>query len=937
MSKQYYVDNKPGSGASSSGKEPIPVTAKVAYIDDQPYEIKDGETIISLMRRNFGKTVVPTLCDAPNLDPFGSCRVCSVDVALTKGGPAKAMASCHTPVMPGSYIYPESDRIQKLRKNIIELVLTDHPLDCLTCEVNNNCELQTVAARVGIRDVRYPEGKNHLYKKEEKDHSHAYMTSDFSKCINCYRCVRACDEVQGQFVLSMGGRGFDSHIIKGIEQNFEQSDCVSCGACAQACPTSAISDIFESKSIQVDEKIRTVCTYCGVGCNLEVAVKGGKVKSIQAPYESETNQGHTCLKGRFAFSFYNHPERLTSPLLKKNGEFVEVGWDEAYDYIASEMHRIKAKYGPDSIGAISSARGTNEENYLLQKFQRVVIGTNNIDSCARVCHSPTALGMQRTFGTGAATNSIKDIKKADCIMVIGANPTSGHPVTGAKIKQFAVSGKPSIVIDPRRTELAKYATYHLQLRPGTNVAVLNMMLYYIIVEGLEDKGFIETRTEGYEDFKQNILNLNIEEMEKISGVDRELVRKAAIAYASAPNAMSFHGLGVTEHSQGTFAIMQITDLAMITGNIGRPGVGVNPLRGQNNVQGAADMGCQPHQGAGYYDVTDPVYHKKYEEFYDAKLPNYVGLKTPQMYQAALDGKLKAMWSIGEDMAQTDPNTHHVKAAIAQLELFVVQELFMTETAKLAHVVLPASSFLEKEGTFTNGERRIQKVNKVVEPIRGTKSDGQIIVEVMNRMGYPQPEYSAESVLEEVSRIVPFFEGVKWSELGTNGKQWPVNKDGVGTDILHVGTFKRGLGKFVYNDWKESEEIVKNGKEFPYIITTNRELEHYNCGTMTRRTNNAKIVTVDVLLINPADAAKHNIVEGDMVCVESARGKIDVMAHVTDEVKPGVLSSTFHFPEIAMNNITSSECDSQALCPEYKVVACNIRKSKGEYKNMKVMA
>ena len=925
MSKQYYVESKSGAGSGQ-----VMTDTKVAYIDDQAYPIKDGETILAFLKRNFGKDYIPTLCDAPNLQPFGSCRVCSVDVALKQDGPVKAMASCHTPVTVGTYIYPHSDRVQKLRKNIIELVLTDHPLDCLTCEVNNNCELQAVAAKVGVRDVRYPEGKNHLDRT--KDLSHPYMTSDMSKCINCFRCVRACDEVQGQFVLSMAGRGFDSHIVKGAETTFNLSDCVSCGACAQACPTSAISDIFESKSIQVDKKVRTVCTYCGVGCNLEVAVKGGKIKSIQAPYSAEANGGHTCLKGRYAFSFYNHADRLRSPMIKRNGEFVAVSWDEAYDFIADKLTEIKAKYGADSIGGVSSARGTNEENYLMQKFIRAVMGTNNIDSCARVCHSPTALGMQKSFGTGAATNSIKDLKLTDCILVIGANPTDGHPVTGAKLKQIAMSGKTSIVIDPRRTELAKYATYHLQLRPGTNMAVLNMMLYYIISEGMEDKDFIASRTEGYEEFKQEILSQDIDELERVSGVDRKLVRDAAIAYAKAPNAMEFHGLGVTEHSQGTFTIMMITSLAMITGNIGRPGVGVNPLRGQNNVQGAADMGCQPHQGAGYLDVTDPVYHKKYEEFYNAKLPNYSGFKTPQMYDAAKAGKLKAMWVVGEDMAQTDPNTIHVKEAIANLELFVVQELFMTETAKLATVILPAASFLEKSGTFTSGERRIQRVNAVVAPIAGTKSDGQIMVDIMNRMGYSQPAvYDPEWVLEEIAQIVPFFEGVKWNELGENGKQWPVLKDGKGTDILHTETFKRGKGKFIHNRYKKSMELEHHEKEYPYIITTNRELEHYNCGAMTRRTRNVMILTDDVLLINPADAEKHLIKDGDMVCVESPRGKVDIKAKITDEVKPGILSSTFHFPEIMLNNITSSVADSEALCPEYKVVACNIRKSKGEFK------
>lgn len=917
--------SRPTSAIENSTK----VKTKIAYINDTPFTFIPGETILTFVRRNLGENLVPTLCDAPNLDPFGSCRICSVDVALVQNGNAKAMASCHTPVLENSFIYPTSGRIQKLRKNIIELVLTDHPLDCLTCEVNNNCELQTVAAQVGVRDVRYPEGKNHVDRK--KDLSHPYMTSDMSKCINCFRCVRACDEVQGQFVLSMAGRGFDSHIVKGSNQSFFESDCVSCGACAQACPTSAISDVFESKSIVATEKTRTICTYCGVGCNLEVSAVQGEIKSIQAPFDAKVNSGHTCLKGRYAFKFYNHKERLRSPLIKKDGEFVEATWDEAYDFIASKLKEIKTNYGADAIGGISSARCTNEENYLMQKFIRTVIGTNNIDSCARVCHSPTALGMQRTFGTGAATNSVVDLKYTDAIMVIGANPTEGHPVTGAKMKQFAMKGKTSIVIDPRRTEMAKYATYHLQTKPGTNVAILNMMLYYIIQENAEDKSFIENRTEGYADFKQHVLSMDMNELEAITGVDKELVRKAALAYASAPNAMSFHGLGVTEHSQGTFTVMLIADLAMITGNIGRRGVGVNPLRGQNNVQGAADMGCQPHQGAGYFDVTNAEYHAKYENFYGVKLPNYVGLKIPQMYDAAIDGKFKALWLMGEDNVQTDPNTNHVKKALANLELLVVQELFMTETAKLADVILPAASFLEKSGTFTNGERRIQKVNAVVKPIAGTKTDGQIIIDIMNKMGANEPDYNPAILLEEISKIVPFFAGVKWDELGDNGKQWPVLADGSDTEILHTESFKLGKGQFKKATWKESSELTDNQKDYPFILTTNRELEHYNCGAQTRRTGNADILLTDTLMIHPTDAETYLINEGDMVCVESARGKIDVKARITDEVKQGILSSTFHYPEVNMNILTSSVSDTDALCPEYKVCAVRIRKSKGKYR------
>ncbi len=908
--------------------------SKTAYIDNQEFEIVEGETMLSFIRRYKEQGLVPTLCDAPNLDPFGSCRVCSVEVALNEKGTVKTMASCHTPVAAGQYIYTSTESVKALRKNILELVLTDHPLDCLTCEVNGNCELQTVAAQVGIREVRYPEGDNHLYRM--KDLSHPYMTSDLSKCINCYRCVRACDEVQGEFVLSMSGRGFDSKIIKGLDDSFMDSDCVSCGACSQACPTSAISDVFQSKAIKPTETTRTICTYCGVGCNLDVATSNGEILSIQAPYDAEVNQGHTCLKGRYAFKFYDHPERLNAPMIKRNGAFEKVTWDEVYDYIANKLTGFKEEFGPDSMAGISSSRCTNEENYLMQKFFRAVLSTNNIDGCARVCHSPTALGMQRTYGTGAATNSIDDLKDTNCIMVIGANPTDAHPVTGAKLKQFAMkSDNVSIVIDPRRTELAKYATHHLALRPGTNVAVLNMMMYYIVTENLVDTSFIENRTEGFEDFKKELLTIDLDKIEAVSGVARGDVRAAAIAYASAPNAMSFHGLGVTEHSQGTFTVMQIADLALLTGNIGRRGVGVNPLRGQNNVQGSADMGVQPHQGAGYLDVTKDDVNKKYNEFYGVDVPKHIGYKIPEMFDAALKGNLKAIWIIGEDVVQTDPNTQKVIKALKATDLVIVQELFMTETAKYADVILPGASFLEKSGTFTNGERRVQAVNQVVEPVVGSKPDGQIIVDIMNRMGYEQPDYTPDGMLEEISQIVPFFAGIKWDRLGENGLQWPVAPDGTDTQILHKTEFKRGKGKFEFNPWEETVELKEHAKEYPYILTTNRELEHYNCGAMTRRTANELILKDDYLMINPEDAKTNLINDGDYVCLESPRGKVDVKARITDEVKQGVLSTTFHFPDIMINNITGDVHDSEAMCPEYKVVAVRIRKSKGKFKKQLV--
>jgi formate dehydrogenase major subunit len=902
----------------------------VVFINDKEYRFEQDETILNLLRRTLGDDPVPTLCDAPNLKPFGSCRVCSVEVALQQEGPRKVQASCHTPVMAHSYIYTHTEKVERIRKNIVELVLTDYPKEKFEEANPEQNELKKVAGQVGIEmsDVRYEPGKNHL--ERTPDDQHAYMRANMDSCINCYRCIRACDEVQGEMVLTMEGRGFDNTVVMGMNEGFKESDCVSCGACSQACPTGAITDIFASKFNDATESERTVCTYCGVGCNLDVATKDGEIISITAPYDAGVNHGHTGLKGRYAFQFYNHPERLTTPMVRWNGTLKPATWDEAYDYMTERFTQIRDEHGSDAIAGISSARTPNEENYLMQKFIRAVIGSNNIDCCARVCHSPTALGMQRSFGTGAATNSVIDIEYTDCMMIIGANPTAAHPVTGAKIKQAAMKGTKLIVVDPREIELAKYADYHLQLRPGTNVALLNMLLYYIVTEDLVDKDFIVRRTEGFDDFVSKIKVLDIEKMENVTGVDRNLVREAAICYASAPNAMSFHGLGVTEHSQGTFTVMQIADLAMVTGNIGRRGVGVNPLRGQNNVQGAADMGAQPHQGAGYLDVTDPNIHRQYEEFYGADLPQHIGYKIPEMFDAAIEGDLKALWIIGEDVVQTDPNTDKVKKALTNLDMLVVQELFMTETAMLADVILPGASFLEKSGTFTNGERRVQRVNQVVEPLKGTKPDGQIIVDMMRRMGYDQPDYAPDTMLEEISQIVPFFRGITWEGLGKNGKQWPVPEDGSSTEIIHIDSFKRGKGKITYFDWKESSEIEEHGGEYPYIITTNRELEHYNCGAMTRRTNNVDILKEDVLLMNPKDARDNKIENGDMVCVTSARGKVDIKAKVTEEVKAGVMSTTFHFPEIMVNLITSDVHDSEAKCPEYKVVAAKVRKSKGKY-------
>jgi formate dehydrogenase major subunit len=898
---------------------------KIAWIDNKPYSLSDGETILQFVRRHMGKDLIPTLCQADNLDNYGSCRICSVEVAVSPEGPARVVASCHTPVADGMYICPSTPRIRRLRKNILELVLSEYPEWMIQPEEGYlPTEFQSVLSYSGFTGTRYPSLMN--APDFSADLSHPYIKSDFSGCIKCYKCVRACDELQSEHILGIMGRGSKSRIIKGYDESFLDSGCVSCGACVQACPTNALYDRYRTKTAESDRIVRTICTYCGVGCNLEVKVKEGQVIGIQAPVDAEVNRGHTCLKGRYAFEFYNHPDRLRSPLIKRNGRFEEVTWEEAYSFTATRFNEIKEKHGPDSLAGISSARCTNEENYLMQKFFRVVIGTNNIDGCARVCHAPTAMGMQWAFGTGAATNSIDEIYKTGCILLIGSNPNKAHPVTGAKIRSVVQRGIPLIVIDPLKTDLARLARYHLQNRPGTNVAVLNMFAWYILQEDLINKQFIEQRTEGWEDFRRNLLELDIGKLEKICGVDRDLVRRAAIEYASAASAMEFHGLGVTEHWQGTKAITLLSNIAMMTGNIGKEGAGINPLRGQNNVQGAADMGVQPHQGPGYLDVENPVNNALLSGFYSVKAPEKAGYRIPEMFGAARRGELKALWVMGEDLLQTDPNTCHVKSALESLEFLVVQELFMTNTARIADVVFPASSFLEKEGTFTNGERRIQKVRKVIDPLQGTKPDGHIVVEMMNAMGYPQEKYIAASILKEIAGIVPFFKGVRWDDLGDNGKQWPVNEDGSDTKLLHVKSFKRGKGKFHTWAFEESPEMISNSERYPYILTTGRGLEHYNSGTMTRRTPNRELVKMDILVINPMDAAKKGIKRGDYVRIYSERGSTTMPAEISDVVRQGVIYTTFHFPEAAINSLTSNIGDEFTLTPEYKVVAVDFEKS-----------
>ncbi|MET0090677.1 MAG: formate dehydrogenase subunit alpha [Candidatus Thiodiazotropha sp.] len=893
---------------------------KTIHINGESRSLAADESLYDCVSRHLGRGEIPVLCHDPALEPFGACRLCLVEVAREAGGPARLMAACHTPATEGLHVTTHSDRLRRIRRGVLELLAGNFPPQrLLPAEGELATPFQRLLAEYGVTGSPYPRHQ----EPGEPASPHPYLRFDPSECIHCYRCVRACDEVQGQFVLQMANRGIHSHIIQGLAGDFGEAGCVSCGRCVQTCPPNALSDRYRAKTLIADRSVRTVCTYCGVGCNLEVKVKQGRVAAIGGVEGAAVNNGHTCLKGRYAFEYAHHPDRLTSPLIRRDGELVPVSWDQALDFIAERLDSIKREHGPDAIAGISSARCTNEENYLMQKFMRVVIGNNNIDGCARVCHSPTAYGMRQVYGTGAATNSIDEIPLADCLLLFGANPTEAHPVTGARLKQAAIKGADLIIVDPRRSELSQYAACHLQPRPGSNVALLNMLCRYLIELGYVDDDFVQARTEGFEEFKQQMMAQDLGRLERITGVPRAEVEQAAHIYGRAERAMAFHGLGITEHFQGSRAIMQLACLIMMTGNIGRPGTGMNPLRGQNNVQGAVDMGVQPDLGAGYLDYKQPEIQVHFEAIYGAPVPTGPGLKIPQMFGAAREGKLKALWIMGEDILQTDPNSCEVKYSLSLLDLLIVQELFLTETCSMADVVLPAASFLEKSGTFTNGERRIQRVNAAIDPLPGTRPDGEIVCNIMQRMGYDQGHYDPAALMPEIARAVPFFAGVTWDNLDGHGKQWPVAPDGSDTQILHRQAFKLPKGQFRFYDFQETPELLDHAADYPYILTTSRRLEHYNCGSMTRRTPNLELVDHDVLLINPKDAQREGIDDGGRVEIASPNGTTHLRVRLSDEVKSGVLFTTFHFPEIAINHLTSGIFDQESMTPEYKVVAVRL--------------
>ena len=872
-------------------------------------------------------TKVPKLCATDSLEPFGSCRLCLVEIDGRRGTPA----SCTTPVEAGMKVKTQTDRLAKLRRGVMELYISDHPLDCLTCAANGDCELQDMAGVVGLREVRYGyDGHNHL--DAGKDTSNPYFTFDASKCIVCSRCVRACEEVQGTFALTIDGRGFASAVSPG-GTDFFASECVSCGACVQACPTATLMENTVIEAGQAEHSVITTCAYCGVGCGFKAEMRGTEVVRMVPWKDGQANHGHSCVKGRFAWGYATHKERVLKPMIRSKitDPWREVSWEKAIGYAASEFKRIQAKYGRDSIGGITSSRCTNEETYLVQKLVRAGFGNNNVDTCARVCHSPTGYGLSTTFGTSAGTQDFDSVMQADVILVIGANPTDAHPVFGSRMKKRLREGARLIVADPRRTDLVRTphveADFHLQLKPGSNVALVNALAHVIVTEGLVDEGFVAERCEPMETARWRAFIAEPrhapEAVEAITGVPAADVRAAARLYATGGNAAIYYGLGVTEHSQGSTMVMGMANLAMITGNIGREGVGVNPLRGQNNVQGACDMGSFPHELPGYRHISDDAVRESFEEVWNVALQGHPGLRIPNMLDAAVDGTFKGIYIQGEDIAQSDPDITHVTAGLAAMECVVIQDIFLNETASFAHVFLPGSSFLEKDGTFTNAERRISMVRKAMPPLAGY-ADWQATMLLSNALGYPMNYRHPSEIMDEIARLTPTFAGVSYARIEELGSiQWPCNDAAPnGTPTMHIGGFVRGKGKFAITEFVATEE--RSTARYPLILTTGRILSQYNVGAQTRRTENIAWHEEDMLEIHPFDAEDRGIVDGDWVAVTSRAGETSLRAKITDRVQAGVVYTTFHNPETAANVVTTDFSDWATNCPEYKVTAVQVR-------------
>ena len=910
-------------------------------IDGQTVTVPEGTSIMRAAQM-IG-TTIPKLCATDNMAAFGSCRMCLIEIEGRGGTPA----SCTTPAANGIVVHTQTDKLKRLRNGVMELYISDHPLDCLTCAANGDCELQDTAGAVGLREVRYGyEGRNHVFAKTgglanpdflKKDESNPYFTYDPSKCIVCNRCVRACDEVQGTFALTISGRGLDSRVSAGQNDPFLSSECVSCGACVQACPTATLTEKAVIDIGQPEHSAVTTCAYCGVGCTFKAEMRGEQLVRMVPWKDGKANHGHSCVKGRFAWGYATHRERITKPMIRAtiHEPWREVSWDEAIRHTASEFKRIQQTYGKRSVGGITSSRCTNEESFLVQKLIRQGFGNNNVDTCARVCHSPTGYGLSQTYGTSAGTQDFDSVEDTDVILVIGANPPDAHPVFASRMKQRIREGAKLIVIDPRKTDLVRSAhieaDVHLPLRPSTNVAMLNALAHVIVTEGLVDEDFVRERCDWdeFQDWAEFVArpDHSPEAVAEYLGVPAEDVRTAARLYATGGRAAIYYGLGVTEHSQGSTAVIAIANLAMATGNVGRKGVGVNPLRGQNNVQGACDMGSFPHELAGYRHISNAAVREQFGAMWGVELDPEPGLRIPNMFDAAVDGVFKGMYVQGEDILQSDPDTVHVSAGLAALECLVVQDLFLNETATYAHVFLPGCSFLEKDGTFTNAERRIQLIRKVMAPKNGY-GDWEVTQLLARAMGLDWTYEHPSQIMDEIAALTPTFAKVSFKMLEEKGSvQWPCNDAAPdGTPTMHIDKFVRGKGRFMLTEYVPTDERV--GPRFPLLLTTGRILSQYNVGAQTRRTANSTWHERDVLEIHPQDAEDRGVRDGDLIKLKSRAGAIALHAKISEKVAPGVVYTTFHHPDTQANVITTDYSDWATNCPEYKVTAVQVTLANG---------
>jgi formate dehydrogenase major subunit len=887
-------------------------------IDDRRMEAPEGSTILDVLRK--ANIEVPTLCHDDRLKPSGACRLCAVEIK----GWARPATACNTLLADGMEIATHSAEVEALRRTLLRLLAQEYPAaaaeKCPDKQFHRLLHQYNVATGPGCNEEE-PRSENSRFE----DSTHPYIHIDMNRCITCFRCVRICDEVQGQFVWRAWNRGDATRLLPD-GPTLLASSCVSCGACADTCPTGALEDKTVLASGLPTEWTRTTCPYCGTGCEMHVGIKRGRIVQIKPALDAPVNKGHLCVKGRYAFGFTNAPDRITEPMIRENGKWEKVSWKEAIDCVGQNLTRILEEFGPESVGVLGSARATNEENYVTQKFARVVLGTNNVDSCARVCHAPTAAAMKAVFGTGAATNSFDDIEQAAAILVCGCNPTENHPIVGARIKQAALRGAKLIVIDPRQIELAHYAHVHLQVRPGTNIALLNALACAILDEKLCDEPAVAERVSGWSEFQTFVQDYSPEKVAATCGVSAAEIRRAARLYAGARPAMCFHGLGVTEHVQGTEGVKALVNLALLTGNFGTPGSGVNPLRGQNNVQGAAHMGCEPGNLTGYVPLEQG--RVLFEQVWQVSLPSTPGLNLMEMIDAAAAGRLKALWAIGYDIALTNPSAGATREALRSLDFVVVQDLFLNELARdCGTVFLPAASPFEKDGTFMNSERRVQRVRKALGPAGQSKPDWQIICQIAGAMGWKEAFAfeSPEDIWNEVRSVWKAGAGITYERLERSGLQWPCpTEDHPGTTILHSESFPSGTrAPLSCIEFEEVREAASEG--FPFLLTTGRTLCQFNAGTMTMRTPNVVLRDGDLLEMSPQDARRLGLEDREKVSVRSRYGEAVLPLKVTTKVKPGELFATFHSPDVLLNNVTSPERDRVVGTPQYKVVAVAVEK------------